>query len=164
MSCPPAAFLRLEFLQHARQVLEGKGMLVVNCVSWAAEAYKAAVKALQVGWLYTHFRCLYCSSISASIMSVHCTVLLITVCSTRLSYNPCKQCICSNAYADVSRPQDYYQHQLQTWDAAKAWLSVSYIKCIFDSSADCKTATRSCSKPHFVCMAVVCFRTKYGCC
>ncbi len=48
MSCPPAAFLELEFLQHAKKVLKGKGMLVVNCVSRAAEPYKAAVKALQV--------------------------------------------------------------------------------------------------------------------
>ncbi len=59
MSCPPAAFLEPEFLQHARQVLKGGGMLVVNCVSRAVEPYKAAVKALQVGCLYTHFRRLY---------------------------------------------------------------------------------------------------------
>ena len=53
MSCPPAAFLEPEFLQHARQVLKAGGMLVVNCVSRAVEPYEAAVKALQVGWLYT---------------------------------------------------------------------------------------------------------------
>ncbi|DBB00023.1 TPA: hypothetical protein ACH3X1_013883 [Trebouxia sp. C0004] len=47
MSCPPAAFLEPEFLQHATQVLNAGGMLVVNCVSRAVEPYKAAVKALQ---------------------------------------------------------------------------------------------------------------------
>ena len=62
MSCPPAAFLEPEFLQHARQVLKGKGMLVVNCVSRAAEPYKAAVKALQVGCLLTDAELKPCKS------------------------------------------------------------------------------------------------------
>lgn len=52
MSCPPAPFLESAFLQHAKQVLTPQGMLVINCVSRAAEPYKAAVKALQV-WSYT---------------------------------------------------------------------------------------------------------------
>lgn len=47
MSCPPPAFLEAAFLQHARQVLKPEGMLVVNCVSRAAEPYQAAVKSLQ---------------------------------------------------------------------------------------------------------------------
>lgn len=47
MSCPPPAFLEPAFLQHAKQVLQPEGMLVVNCVSRAIEPYKAAVKALQ---------------------------------------------------------------------------------------------------------------------
>lgn len=47
MSCPPAAFLEPEFLQHAKEVLKAGGILVVNCVSRAVEPYKAAVKALQ---------------------------------------------------------------------------------------------------------------------
>ena len=62
MSCPPAAFLEPEFLQHARQVLKGKGMLVVNCVSRAVEPYKAAVKALQVGCLLTDAELKPCKS------------------------------------------------------------------------------------------------------
>lgn len=49
MSCPPAPFLESSFLGHARQVLKPDGMLAVNCVSRAAEPYKAAVKSLQVG-------------------------------------------------------------------------------------------------------------------
>ncbi len=79
MSCPPAAFLEPEFLQHARQVLKAGGILVVNCVSRAVEPYKAAVKALQVGCLLTD-----------------------------AEVKPCKPCICSNAYAYVSQPQTYY--------------------------------------------------------
>lgn len=48
MSCPPPAFLEAEFLGHAKEVLNLRGMLVVNCVSRAEEPYKAAVQALQV--------------------------------------------------------------------------------------------------------------------
>jgi spermidine synthase len=71
--------LEPEFLQHARQVLKAGGILVVNCVSRAVEPYKAAVKALQVGCLLTD-----------------------------AEVKPCKPCICSNAYAYVSQPQNYY--------------------------------------------------------
>lgn len=49
MSCPPAPFLESRFLGHAKEVLKPGGMLAVNCVSRAAEPYKAAVTALQVG-------------------------------------------------------------------------------------------------------------------
>lgn len=49
MSCPPAPFLESAFLGDAKQVLKPGGMLAVNCVSRAAEPYRAAVKALQVG-------------------------------------------------------------------------------------------------------------------
>lgn len=49
MSCPPAPFLESKFLGDAIQVLKPGGMLAVNCVSRAAEPYRAAVKALQVG-------------------------------------------------------------------------------------------------------------------
>lgn len=49
MSCPPAPFLESKFLGDAIQVLNPGGMLAVNCVSRAAEPYRAAVKALQVG-------------------------------------------------------------------------------------------------------------------
>ena len=49
MSCPPAPFLESNFLENAIQVLKPGGMLAVNCVSRAAEPYRAAVKALQVG-------------------------------------------------------------------------------------------------------------------
>ena len=49
MSCPPAPFLESRFLGHATEVLKPSGMLAVNCVSRAAEPYKAAVKSLQVG-------------------------------------------------------------------------------------------------------------------
>ena len=48
MSCPPPAFLEPAVLQQAKQVLNRAGMLVVNCVSRAAQPYQAAVKALQV--------------------------------------------------------------------------------------------------------------------
>ena len=49
MSCPPAPFLESAFLGDAKQALKPGGMLAVNCVSRAAEPYRAAVKALQVG-------------------------------------------------------------------------------------------------------------------
>lgn len=49
MSCPPAPFLESTFLGDAKQALKPGGMLAVNCVSRAAEPYRAAVETLQVG-------------------------------------------------------------------------------------------------------------------
>ncbi|KAL3138414.1 hypothetical protein ABBQ32_006209 [Trebouxia sp. C0010 RCD-2024] len=48
MSCPPAPFLESTFLGDAKQALKPGGMLAVNCVSRAAEPYRAAVETLQV--------------------------------------------------------------------------------------------------------------------
>ncbi|DBB00024.1 TPA: hypothetical protein ACH3X1_013883 [Trebouxia sp. C0004] len=132
MSCPPAAFLEPEFLQHATQVLNAGGMLVVNCVSRAVEPYKAAVKALQVGRLLTG-----------------------------AEVKPCKSCICSNAYAYASQPQDYYLHQLRSWDAWKAWLSVSVR---IDSSARLQDCCMLRLNAVIICVAEVCCRPKLGCC
>lgn len=70
MSCPPAPFLESRFLGHAKQVLRHGGMMAVNCVSRAAEPFKAAVKALQVG---TSGNCL-----------ISCWVLAIGICSNCL--------------------------------------------------------------------------------
>jgi len=99
MSCPPAAFVEPEFLQHAKEVLKGKGMLVVNCVSRAAEPYKAAVKALQVGCLLTDAELKPCKSCKSC--TNHAPIM-------QAMQSMHKSCICSNAYAYDSQPQEYY--------------------------------------------------------
>lgn len=130
MSCPPAAFLEPEFLQHAKEVLKGKGMLVVNCVSRAAEPYKAAVKALQVGCLLTDAQLKPCKSNLAQIMQ------------TMQSMD--KSCICSNAYAYESQPQEYYS----IWTADLGCMS-SMVQCVIcQVSTDSSARLRDCCTLH----------------
>ncbi len=48
MSCPPAEFLKAEFLHQAREVLKPGGLMVINCVTRAESAFQSAVQAVRV--------------------------------------------------------------------------------------------------------------------
>lgn len=48
MTCPPAPFLQAAFLDHARAALAHESLLIMNCVTRSANAFKDALSAIKV--------------------------------------------------------------------------------------------------------------------